>query len=89
MVGPFGWLPPYDDAYITLTSAQALWSGSILNYPGTPALAGLTSPAHVVLVAVLLPVMAPLTALWVSQLAGTLLYGSGLWSLARSWALPP
>jgi hypothetical protein len=89
MIGPFGWLPPYDDAYITLTSAQALWSGSILNYPGTPALSGLTSPAHVLLIAVLLPVMAPLTALWVSQLAGTLLYGSGLWSLARSWALPP
>lgn len=85
----FGWLPPYDDAYITLTSAQALWSGSIPNYPGTPVLSGLTSPAHVLLVAALLPVMSPLTALWTSQLIGTLLYCSGLWILARSWALPP
>ena len=49
--GPFGWLPPYDDGYITVTSAQALWSGAIPNYPGTPPLYGITSPVHTVLVA--------------------------------------
>jgi hypothetical protein len=87
MSGPLGWLPPYDDAYITLTSAQALWSGSIPNYPGTPALHGITSPVHVVLVAALLPFASPLTALWASQVIATVVYASGLWALARAWSL--
>src|SRR5215475_14379899 len=83
------WRPPYDDAYITLTSAQAFWSGSIPNYAGTPALYGITSPAHLVVVALLLRLFDPMTALWLSQLLATLTYVTGLWTLARAWSATP
>lgn len=86
-VAPFGWLPPYDDAYITLTSAQALWTGAIPAYPGTAPLHGLTSPAHALLVALLLPLTSPLAALWWSNVVGALLFLSGIWALARAWKL--
>ncbi len=85
---PLGWSPPYDDAYITLTSAQALWTGAIPGYPQTPILHGVTSPAHLVLVAGLVPVVDdPLTALWLSQVLGAILYVSGIRALCRSFSL--
>jgi hypothetical protein len=87
MTSPLRWQPTYDDAYITLTSAQALWSGTIPNYADTPPLYGVTSPVHVLVVAGLVKVTPPLTALWLSQLIGVALYASGLWVLGRSWRL--
>jgi hypothetical protein len=73
----------YDDAYITLASAQALWLGHDPHFPGTTPLHGVTSPAHCLIVAALLAVLPPAWALLVSCLAGSLVYGWGLWALGR------
>ena len=73
----------YDDAYITLASAQALWLGHDPHFPGTPPLYGVTSPVHCIVVAALLAVLPPLWALLVSCLCGTAIYTAGLWRLAR------
>jgi len=85
--GPFGWLPLYDDSYITLISAQALWSGGIPSYPDTPPLHGVTSPVHVAIVAALLVALSPMGALWASQVIGAAVYVSGLWGLGRNFGL--
>ena len=73
----------YDDAYITLASAQALWAGYDPHFAGTPPLYGVTSPFHCLVVALLLPVLPPLWALVASCVAGAVAYGAGLWALAR------
>lgn len=79
----------YDDAYITLASAQALWLGHDPHFPGTPALYGATSPFHCVLVALLLPALHPPWALLASCLLGAAVYASALWTLARHEGLRP
>lgn len=79
----------YDDAYITLASAAALRTGIDPTFQGTPPLFGITSPAHCVLVSVLLTVLPPEWALLASCLLGTVLYGAGLWALARREGLGP
>lgn len=73
----------YDDAYITLTSAQALWRGYDSHFAGTPPLYGITSPFHCVVVATLLTIFPPLWALLISCVAGAGVYAWGLWRLAR------
>lgn len=73
----------YDDAYITLASAQALWRGHDPYFAGTPPIYGITSPFHCLVVAALLTVFPPLWALLISCLAGAGLYAWGLWRLAR------
>lgn len=79
----------YDDAYITLASAQALWLGADPHFPGTPPLYGVTSPFHCVIVALLLPFLPPLWALLVSCGVGAGAYAAGLWRLARTEGLAP
>lgn len=73
---------PVDDAYITLHSAQVLFHGSDPRYVGSPALAGATSPFHVVVSSVLLTVFSPLWAHWVSAWLGALAYALALTRLA-------
>jgi hypothetical protein len=77
----------YDDAYITLASAEALRAGIDPTFHGTPPLVGITSPVHCVLVSVLLTVLEPEWALLTSCLLGTVLYGAGLWTLGRGEGL--
>jgi hypothetical protein len=79
----------YDDAYITLHSAQALLSGVDARYPGTPPLAGVTSPFHVVLTAVLATVLSGPAALLIVGLVGAAAYGWGIVAVARNAGLPP
>ena len=73
----------YDDAYITLASAQAMWLGHDPHFPGTPALYGVTSPFHCVLIVGLLSFLPPLWALLISCLLGAAAYSAGLWHLGR------
>ena len=79
----------YDDAYITLASAEALRDGLDPTFPGTPPLFGVTSPVHCVLVSALLTILPPEWALLASCILGTVLYGAGLWTLARREGLGP
>lgn len=74
----------YDDAYITLASAQALRSGADSFFPGTAPLYGVTSPVHCLLVACLLQLFPPLWALLVSSGLGAAAYTWGLWRLSES-----
>jgi hypothetical protein len=78
----------YDDAYITLASAEAVWSGGDRHYPGATPLSGITSPFHLAIVTALLAVLPPEWALLVSCLLGAAAYGAGLWWLARGEGLP-
>lgn len=66
---------PFDDAYITLHNAQAMWQGTDVNYPGTAPLHGATSAIHLALVAALL-----------GALKGTFL-GAFSGELSPLWAL--
>lgn len=79
----------YDDAYITLASAQAFWAGADPHFAGTPPLYGITSPFHFLVVVLLLPVLPPLWALMASSLAGAIAYAGGLWVLGRGEHLRP
>lgn len=74
---------PYDDPYIDLHSAQVLHTGSDPNYPGVPALFGVTSAPFGGLIYVLLFILRPLQALEVSCWIGVLFYALGLVHLAR------
>jgi hypothetical protein len=74
----------YDDAYITLASAQALWRGHDGYFIGTPAFFGITSPFHCLLVAGLLAVVPPLWALLLSSVLGAACYAAGVWRLGES-----
>ncbi|HEX9199870.1 MAG TPA: hypothetical protein VF865_09950 [Acidobacteriaceae bacterium] len=74
---------PWDDPYIDLHSAQVLHAGSDPNYPGVPALFGVTSAPFVGLIYLLLFVLSPLHALDTSCWIGVLFYGLGLARLAR------
>ncbi len=80
---------PVDDAYITLHNAQVLHWGHDPNYPGTPALAGATSPVHLALVALLMFALPPATALWAALWLATLAYALGLVQLARVHGATP
>ena len=74
---------PYDDPYITLHSAQVLHSGSDPNYPGVPALFGVTSAPFAGLIYLLLFVLPPLQALDVACWIGVFSYACGLVYLAN------
>ena len=78
---------PYDDAYITLASAQALWQGGDPHYPDASPLHGITSPVHCAIVAALLPFLPPEWASLVSCVIGAALYAWALWSLGKSSGL--
>jgi len=83
-------MPPaflYDDAYITLASAEALWNGADPHYPGTPPLVGVTSPFHVVLTALLLPFMNGPLALFSACAIGAAVYAWGLARVAQAEGL--
>ena len=80
---------PYDDSYIVLHSAQVLHSGADPNYPGTPALFGITSAPFLAFVYLLLFALAPLQALNVACWTGLLLYALGLLRLTRVLNLRP
>ncbi len=73
---------PYDDPYITLHSAQVLHWGSDPNYPGVPALFGVTSAPFAGLVYLLLFVLPSLQALESACWIGVLFYAFGLVYLA-------
>jgi hypothetical protein len=77
----------YDDAYITLQNALALWNGGDPHYPDALSLSGATSPFHLLIVAGLLTFLPPEWALLTSCLAGTGVYAAALWALARGEGL--
>ena len=77
----------YDDAYITLQNALALWNGGDPHYPDTLSLSGATSPFHLMVVAGLLTVLPPEWALLASCVIGAAVYAVGLWVLARTEGL--
>jgi hypothetical protein len=80
---------PVDDAYITLHSAEVLYHGADTQYVGTPALTGATSPVHVVVTTLLLPVLPPLWAHWLSSWLGALAYVLALARLAFTLGAGP
>ena len=87
-----------DDAYIVIHNAQVLHWGHDPNYPGTPALAGTTSPVHLAIVSVLLFVLPPPWALDAAGWLAAIAYALGilhshasrglLRPLAWRWLLP-
>ena len=79
----------YDDAYITLASAAALWHGGDPHYPGAAPLVGVTSPFHVLLTALLLPFMNGPLALFSTCAIGAVVYAWGLVRVAKSEGLSP
>lgn len=80
---------PLDDGYISLHSAQVLHSGQDFNFPGVPALAGITNAPYTLLLWALLFVLSPLNALQAASWLGILCYGLGLVALCRAFRLPP
>jgi hypothetical protein len=78
---------PLDDGYISLHSAQVLHWGSDPNFPGVPALAGITNAPYTLLLWALLFVLSPLNALQAASWLGILCYGLGLVALCRSFRL--
>ena len=72
-----------DDAYIVIHNAQVLHWGHDPNYPGTPALAGTTSPVHLAIVSVLLFVLPPPWALDAAGWLAAIAYALGILRLAR------
>jgi hypothetical protein len=80
---------PYDDPYITLHSAQVMHSGVDPNYPGVPALFGVTSAPFVGMVYLLLFALPPLQALNAACWTGLLLYALSLVRLGRVLELRP
>jgi hypothetical protein len=79
----------YDDAYITLASAEGLWRGTDGHYPGTPPLVGVTSPFHVLLTSLLLPFMNGPLALLSACAIGAAIYAWGLVRVAQAEGLSP
>ena len=74
---------PTDDPYIVAHNAQVLHWGHDPNYQGTPALAGTTSPVHLVIVSLLLFVLPPLWALDAAGWLAAVAYALGIVHLAR------
>jgi hypothetical protein len=74
---------PLDDPYIVLHSAQVMHWGFDPNYPGVPALYGVTSAPFLALVYGLLFLLRPLTALDTACWMGVLAYALGLVKMAR------
>jgi hypothetical protein len=75
-------LPPLDDAYIALHSAQSVLRGSDPSY-GTPPLTGVTSPAYVALLTLVVwTTGSPLLALRIVNAGGLLAFATALWWLA-------
>jgi hypothetical protein len=71
-----------DDTYITLHNALALKAGHDPNFVGVSPLYGATSILHLVLETMLLYVVSPLRAVWVTSWIGIIAYGLGLVRLA-------
>lgn len=78
----YPWYFPMDDAYIVLHSAQVLHVGADPNYLGTPALAGNTSPVHLLLTSLLLYFLSPVYALVATLWLAIFLYAFGIMTFA-------
>lgn len=78
---------PLDDPYITLHAAQVLHLGRDPNFPGVPALYGVTSAPFLALLYLLLFVLPPLLALDMACWLGVLAYVLGLVRLSRQFGL--
>ena len=78
---------PLDDGYISLHSAQVLHWGTDPNFPGVPALAGITNAPYVLLLWALLFFLPPLVALQAACWLGILCYATGVVALCRSFQL--
>lgn len=74
----------YDDAYITLHNAQTLLRGYDPNYGDVPALAGATSPVHLILVAVCGAAFGLEWGMFVVGWLAILLYALGLIRMSMS-----
>lgn len=79
---------PLDDGYISLHSAQVLHWATDPNFPGVPALTGITNAPYVLLIWALLFFLPPLAALHVACWAGVCCYATGLIALCRAFRLP-
>ena len=79
----------YDDAYITLASAEALLGGGDPHYPDATALVGITSPFHVVVTALLAAWLPGPTALLAGSLLGGAVYAAGIVRVAAVAGLDP
>ena len=73
----------YDDAYITLASARAVWHGGDPHFPHAGVVDGITSPVHFSLVTVLVALLPAEWALLASCLIGAAAYAAGLWMLGH------
>lgn len=69
---------PLDDAYITLHNSKVLLGAPELNFPGTPALAGATSPVHLALLAACSLLLPALQALQLLSLLAAAAYVAGV-----------
>ena len=78
---------PLDDPYIALHAAQVLHWGRDPNFPGVPALYGVTSAPFLALVYLLLFALPPLLALDMACWLGVLAYVLGLVRLSRQFGL--
>lgn len=78
---------PLDDPYIALHAAQVLHWGRDPNFPGVPALYGVTSAPFLALLYLLLFVLPPLLALDAACWLGVLAYVLGLVRLGRQFGL--
>ncbi|OGV26472.1 MAG: hypothetical protein A3F18_06800 [Legionellales bacterium RIFCSPHIGHO2_12_FULL_37_14] len=73
---------PLDDGFIVLHNAQVLHDGYDRNYVGVPALAGATSPLHLLVLYVLLFFISPLWAMATANWLAIIAFGLGLLRLA-------
>lgn len=80
---------PVDDAYITMHNAQVLLWGHDPNFPGTSALTGATSLAHLALTALCSIPFGVRNGLYLAAWLSALLYATGLVRLAFAWGARP
>ncbi len=73
---------PLDDGFIVLHNAQVLHLGYDRNYLGVPALAGATSPIHLLIYYFLLFFLAPLWTMVTASWLAIIIYSFGLLRLA-------
>ena len=73
---------PYDDSYIAVHSAQTVWAGREMSFPGGHALDGITSIVHIAFLSSLMAILPPLWALSATQWLALIAYVLGLGRLA-------